>query len=382
VLADTVSSVSSIVSRKESLPSPPGTPDGRRSSSLLSATRILASTPPKQGDTPLLTSTPATAGQGTSYAPAVETTIGNISEIRRSSGFCDGQFPEEQMEEEIKRRKINENIIEETKKSHIMMIQTLKEDHALELEAARVEFEKELKKVLQHLKEHNDNIITNAKNEANDKITKLNQQIVLERTKMIAEQQEMSRNLEAEFRLKEDQLNNSMEEIAAREQAWQEERADVLKEVQRLKAEASRMVKILAMEYEDEENLSEDRKRSLSQEVYSLQLVVEMRTGEVRNLREQMVRAMQQQEQAMMDREKLRKVTARMEDLEEQLRMKSECERQLSLEKKELELSVTKSQKAAQRMSQNVEELQWRIRNNFELPVELCEEHCEDTVDM
>ena len=184
-----------------------------------------------------------------------------------------------------------------------------------------------MKQVMQHLKEHNDNIITNAKNEANDKITKLNQQIVLERTKMIAEQQEISRNLEAEFRLKEDQLNNSMEEIAAREQAWQEERADVLKEVQRLKAEASRMVKILAMEYEDEEHLNEDRKRSLSQEVYSLQLVVEMRTGEVRNLREQMVRAMQQQEQAMMDREKLRKVTARMEDLEEQLRIKSECER-------------------------------------------------------
>ena len=92
VLADTVSSVSSIVSRKESLPSPPGTPDGRRSSSLL-----LASSPPKQGDTPLLTSTPATAGQGTSYAPAVETTIGNISEIRRSSGFCEGHFTEEQV---------------------------------------------------------------------------------------------------------------------------------------------------------------------------------------------------------------------------------------------------------------------------------------------
>ena len=56
--------------------------------------------------------------------------------------------------------------------------------------------------------------------------------------------------------------------------------------------------------------------------------------------------------------------------------------RQLSLEKKELELSVTKSQKAAQRMSQNVEELQWRIRNNFELPVEHCEEHYQHTVDM
>jgi len=32
--------------------------------------------------------------------------------------------------------------------------------------------------------------------------------------------------------------------------------------------------------------------------VYSLQLVVEMRTGEVRNMREQMARATQQLEQA------------------------------------------------------------------------------------
>ena len=33
-------------------------------------------------------------------------------------------------------------------------------------------------------------------------------------------------------------------------------------------------------------------------------------------------------------------------------------------------MSVTSSKKTAQRMSQNVEELQWRIKNNFELPTE------------
>merc|ERR1719348_2885880 len=128
------------------------------------------------------------------------------------------------------------------------------------------------------------------------------------------------------------------------------------------------------MEYE-EETSHENKKRSLSQEVYSLQLVVEMRTGEVRNLREQMAKATQQLEQAQMDKEKLRKVTARMEDLEEQLRIKNQFERQLSREKKELELSVTSSKKAAQRMSQNVEELQWRIKNNFDLPVEHYHNH-------
>ena len=112
-----------------------------------------------------------------------------------------------------------------------------------------------------------------------------------------------------------------------RDHARKDERADVLKEVQRLKAEATQMVQILAMEYE-EENISENKRRSLSQEVYSLQLVVEMRSGEVRNLRDQLARETQKLEQAEIDKEKWMKATARMEDLEEQLKIKNQFERQ------------------------------------------------------
>jgi len=107
--------------------------------------------------------------------------------------------------------------------------------------------------------------MTKAKNEANDQITRLNQQIVVERAKMISEQQEISRNLEAEYRIKEESLNDSIQEIENREKVWQDERADILKEVQRLKAEATRMVKILALEYEEDDNIREEKKRSLSQ---------------------------------------------------------------------------------------------------------------------
>jgi hypothetical protein len=181
------------------------------------------------------------------------------------------------------------------------------------------------KKILEHKKLSEDSI-TRAKNEANVTISRLNKQIVLERAKLVAEQLENSNNLEAEFKMKEDRLNNSLQQIEKRDQAWQDERADVLKEVQRLKAEATKMVKILAKEYE-KEDLSENKKISLSQEVYSLQLVVEMRTGEVRNLRDQLARTTQQQEQAEIDKGKLRKATARMEDLEEQLKIKIQFER-------------------------------------------------------
>ena len=50
---------------------------------------------------------------------------------------------------------------------------------------------------------------------------------------------------------------------------------------------------------------------------------------------------------------------------------KNAIEKQLSQEKSKLELSVDSSNKAVERMSQNVEELQWRIRNNFDLPIQV-----------
>merc|ERR1719460_1003888 len=134
-----------------------------------------------------------------------------------------------------------------------------------------------------------------AKNEANRTISELNREVVAERGKLVAEQQARSSKLEEEWRGKEERLQKSLLEVEGREQEWQEERAEVLAEVQRLKAEASRMVAILAMEAE-EENLSEEKRLSLGQEVYSLQLVVEMRSGEVRSLRQQLAVANQQLE--------------------------------------------------------------------------------------
>ena len=44
--------------------------------------------------------------------------------------------------------------------------------------------------------------------------------------------------------------------------------------------------------------------------------------------------------------------------------------RQLSVEKSELEQNVAHSNKIVDRMSRNVEQLQWRIKNNYEVPVE------------
>merc|ERR1711936_705187 len=164
-------------------------------------------------------------------------------------------------------------------------------------------------------------------------------------------------------------LEDSLTMVEKREEVWQEEKVEILSEVQRLKAEASKMVQILALEYE-EENMSEEKKRSLSAEVYSLQLVVDMRTGEVRNLRDQLATLTHHLEIMHDVQTKLDKANNRIEDLEEQVRTKDRLEKQLSVEKSELEENVAHSNKIVDRMSRNVEQLQWRIKNNYDVPVE------------
>jgi len=290
-----------------------------------------------------------------------------IDTIKRSTGFHNAEILEEQLKEEENQ---NTKKIKQLKEEYDLIVQNLKDEHKQELEKVIESYKSQLNDEMFTYEKEKKKAILKAESEANELKYKLNQQMLLERSKLIAEQEENFNNLREGLSMKEYHMNQSLKQIEEREQAWQEEKADILVEVQRLKAEATKMVKILAMEYE-EEDLNEDKKRSLSQEVYSLQLVVEMRTGEVRNLREQLARATQDLEQERHVQEKLRTALTRIEDLEEQLRIKAKLEKQLSVEKNELEMTVTNSNKAVERMSQNVEELQWRIKNNFELPVEI-----------
>ena len=58
------------------------------------------------------------------------------------------------------------------------------------------------------------------KSETDEIIRKLNQQIVLERGKLFAEQQENAKILEEEFKMKEEILNESFKQIEERDQAW------------------------------------------------------------------------------------------------------------------------------------------------------------------
>jgi len=254
------------------------------------------------------------------------------------------------------------------------VVQRLEAEYERKLEGVRSQYREEREAAESRMKSHLaaevekhrkelEKAVMEAKNEANRNISQLNKQVATEKIKLAEEQDMNSRKIEDMWRRKEERMEQWVAEVNERERSWQEERTSVLAEVQRLKAEAGRMVAILAMEAE-EENYSQEKKLSLGQEVYSLQLVVEMRTGEVRELRQKLAQAEHQLEVLDETRVKLSKATARLDDLQAQVAAKDKLEKQLSIEKSQLEMTVTSSNKAVERMSQNVEELQWRIRNN------------------
>merc|ERR1719402_1053988 len=131
----------------------------------------------------------------------------------------------------------------------------LEEQQRVEREEAERQFAQRLAVEKEAHSKALETAMMDAKNEANRTISELNKEVVAERGKLVADQQALSSKLEEEWKVKEEKLQKSLCEVEGRERQWQEERAEVLAEVQRLKAEASRMVAILAMEAE-EENLS------------------------------------------------------------------------------------------------------------------------------
>ena len=134
------------------------------------------------------------------------------------------------------------------------------------------------------------------------------------------------RIMQDKFKMDEKKLNESIKTVKEREDLWEKEKTEVLEEVQNLKAEALQMVTKLALEYE-EETTGTEKRRSLSQEVFCLQIIVEMKTDEMRNLREQVALTEQELEQFEITKKRLSTVLARIEDLEEQIAIKERVER-------------------------------------------------------
>ena len=168
--------------------------------------------------------------------------------------------------------------------------------------------------------------ILNIQNNANEIITQLKRELSYERNKQEEIRLQNRQAMEQKYKLHENKLTELLKNVKEREEIWEKERSDILEEVRTLKADALEMVTKMALEYEDEVGRPEKR-RSLSQETFCLQIIVGMKTDEMRNLREQVAVTEQKLEQSENSKKKLNLVLARIEDLKEQIRLKDEAQR-------------------------------------------------------
>merc|ERR1711915_523079 len=177
-------------------------------------------------------------------------------------------------------------------------------EHLVELEKQRTLMKSKLEEEVMRLRREDENLIAKTQLDTTKMISRVIDQNKEQRDNILIEQQVNVKNLEMEFKEKKRTLMESLKRFEEQEKASKIEKDEVLKEVQKLKDEARKMVSILAMEYE-KDPFSENKKQSLTQEVYSLQLVLEMRTGEVRRLREQLDKTLQKLEKAKEEKDKL-----------------------------------------------------------------------------
>jgi len=210
-------------------------------------------------------------------------------------------------------------------------------DFEVKINAAKRELSDALEKekklhnfqLLQEMKMYRNELemnVLNIQNDANEMILQLNNEMSVERNKLKNIHLDKTKILEDKYKLNENKLNDSLQSVKEREDIWEKEKTEILEEVQNLKSEALQMVTQLALEYE-EESTGPEKRRSLSQEVFCLQIIVEMKTDEMRNLREQVAITEQQLEQSENSKKKLSTVLARIEDLEEQIAIKERVEK-------------------------------------------------------
>lgn len=236
--------------------------------------------------------------------------------------------------------------INELKNQHNQRIQELERTYRISLNNAKNKNESELKW----------------------KITKYEQELENCRKSHQIEMDNAKKKFDQSLNQEKEELKRLAMEYNAKDEAWKKEKMEVFGEIQRLKDEANRFIAILSAEDESDEHLSPERKQTLTREVESLQLVVEMRTQEVHRLREEQAKHLAKLEELDTTKESLAKMKAKVEDLQAQLARKNESERQLSREKSNLENNFELQSKNKAIISQQMEELQWRIKHKMELP--------------
>ncbi len=169
-------------------------------------------------------------------------------------------------------------------------------------------------------------------------------------------------------------LVHSFRDLSTQEENWDECRRSLERKIQTLQAEIKeheetidRMAKASSKGNKDDDIRTQAAQKKLDKvnaEVDSLKAVLELKTDEVRQLRNENVRLAEKLEEFDLTTLALRKASQQVEDLKAQIDAKTCAERKLSAENRQLCTTVEREASEKKRLSMENEELQWRIRQS------------------
>merc|ERR1711915_637141 len=154
-----------------------------------------------------------------SEVPNVQSSISRSTVFHNSSELINQILQNEQAEF----RKKEEAKIVKIKENYENIIQSLKTEHQTALEKVHASFEQELLEKVQQVREENEKTLAKCKNEANDTITALTEQVTKEKKNALEEFERKEKELEEQFKTKCWRLTEALKHVEEREQAWQDE---------------------------------------------------------------------------------------------------------------------------------------------------------------
>merc|ERR1711915_978344 len=154
-----------------------------------------------------------------SEVPNMSSSISRSTVFHNSSELINQILQNEQAEF----RKKEEAKIVKIKENYENIIQSLKTEHQTALEQVHASFERELLEKVQQVREENEKTLAKCKNEANDTITALTEQVTKEKKNALEEFTRKEKELEEQFKTKCWRLTEALKHVEEREQAWQDE---------------------------------------------------------------------------------------------------------------------------------------------------------------
>ncbi|KDR21676.1 Microtubule plus-end tracking protein TIP150 [Zootermopsis nevadensis] len=162
-------------------------------------------------------------------------------------------------------------------------------------------------------------------------------------------------------------LTRLQRDTSEREAELKRRLASVEEEYSGLKDQSRKLMESMQKDKDTKLQVTAGHCKELQDEVGSLRTVLDLRRGELQELRKQNALLTREAEELPVALQRVAALEAKVEDLQVQLQVKTNLERQLSQDKRVLMESFHKESKQNKRLSLHNEELQWKLKQNVEV---------------